>query len=149
MTFRTSLCKICRPMGWRAPVTQTPHHPACLCAGWCGRLEGPQPPRTQAILKKNSVSGVAAGWFKNVRMGTFFSFLQKMFFFQKWTIFSYQKKLRKKKKKMRPPYWLQKRTPAGPETEVFFRLASLLSFHSTCHFFHHENFILLGSLSMS
>ena len=25
---------------------------------------------------------------------------------------------------MRPPYWLQKRTPAGPETEVFFRLAS-------------------------
>ena len=27
---------------------------------------------------------------------------------------------------MRPPYWLQKRTPAGPETEVFFRLALLM-----------------------
>ena len=29
----------------------------------------------------------------------------------------------KGKKKKRPPYWLQKRTPAGPETEVFFRVA--------------------------
>ena len=30
-----------------------------------------------------------------------------------------KKKLWGKKKKIRPPYWLQKRTPAGPETEVF------------------------------
>ena len=31
----------------------------------------------RAILKKTSVSGVAAGWFIKVQMGTFFSFLQK------------------------------------------------------------------------
>ena len=30
-----------------------------------------------AILKKTSVSGVAAGWFKKVRMGTFFHFCKK------------------------------------------------------------------------
>ena len=59
-------------------------------------------------------------------MGTFFFiFAIFFFFFQKWTIFSYKKKkIMGKKTKMRPPYWLQKRTPAGPETEVFFRLAS-------------------------
>ena len=79
---------------------------------------------SKAILKKNSVSGVAAGWFKNVRMGTFFSFLQKKIFFSKnGQYFPTKKKIKeKKKKKKRPPYWLQKRTPAGPETEVFFRL---------------------------
>ena len=33
-------------------------------------------------------------------------------------IFLPKKKLREKKKKW-PPYWLQKRTPSGPETEVF------------------------------
>ena len=55
--------------------------------------------KTGAILKKPSVSGVAAGWFKNVRMGTFFSFLQKKkTILQNWTIFSYRKiKLREKK----------------------------------------------------
>ena len=39
-------------------------------------------------------------------------------------IFLPKKKKIKEKKKKRPPYWLQKRTPAGPETEVFFRAAS-------------------------
>ena len=48
--------------------------------------EGSQP---QAILKKTSVSGVAAGWFKKVRMGTFFFiFAKKKKFLQKWTICS-------------------------------------------------------------
>ena len=48
--------------------------------------------KSKAILKKNSVSGVAAGWFKKVRMGTFFfNFVKKIFLTEK-------KKLRKKKK---------------------------------------------------
>ena len=56
--------------------------------------------RHEAILKKTSVSGVAAGWFKTVRMGTFFSFLQKIFFFPKMdNIFLPKKKLSGKKKK--------------------------------------------------
>ena len=38
-------------------------------------------------------------------------------------IFLPKKKIKGIKIKMRPPYWLQKRTPAGPETEVFFRVA--------------------------
>ena len=79
---------------------------------------------SEAILKKNSVSGVAAGWFKKVRMGTFFSFF--FIFFpppKNGQFFPNKKKIKEKKKKMRPPYWLQKWTPAGPETEVFFRLA--------------------------
>ena len=77
------------------------------------------------ILKKNSVSGVAAGWFKKVRMGTFFSFLQKKKVFSPKmdNIFLPKKKNQGKKRRKRPPYWLQKRTPAGPETEVFFRVA--------------------------
>ena len=54
----------------------------------------------KAILKKTSVSGVAAGWFKKVRMGTFFSFLQFFFFFSKNGQYfpTEKKKLRKKKK---------------------------------------------------
>ena len=54
-------------------------------------------------------------------MGTFFSVLQKKTKLD--NIF-----LPKQKKfrgggggGKRPPYWLQKRTPAGPETEVFFK----------------------------
>ena len=34
--------------------------------------------KPQAILKKTSVSGVAAGWLKKVRMGTFFFIFPKM-----------------------------------------------------------------------
>ena len=37
-------------------------------------------------------------------------------------IFLPKKKI-KGKKKMRPPYWLKKRTPAGQETEVSCRVA--------------------------
>ena len=74
----------------------------------------------RAILKKTSVSGVAAGCFIKVRMGTFFFiFAKKIFFFKNGQYFPTKKKIMGKKKKMRPPYWLQKRTPAGPETEVF------------------------------
>ena len=78
---------------------------------------------TKAILKNTSFSGVAAGWFKKVRMGTFF-FIFFHFFFspKKDNIFLPKKKVKGKKTK-RPPYWLHKRTPAGPETEVFFRVA--------------------------
>ena len=55
---------------------------------------------SKAILKKKSVSGVAAGWFKNVRMGTFFSFLQKKIFFSKnGQYFPTKKKNLGKKKK--------------------------------------------------
>ena len=47
----------------------------------------------EAILKKTSVSGVAAGWFKKVRMGTFFFiFAKKKKILQKWTIFSHRKR---------------------------------------------------------
>ena len=54
----------------------------------------------------------------------FFYFCKKKYFFPKMeNIFLPKNKIKEKKKKMRPPYWLQKRTPAGPETEVFFRLA--------------------------
>ena len=39
--------------------------------------------RVEAILKKTSVSGVAAGWFKKVRIGTFFLiFAKKNIFFK-------------------------------------------------------------------
>ena len=58
--------------------------------------------RNLGHTKKTSVSGVAAGWFKNVRIGTFFSFLQQFFFFfffQKWTIFSYRNKTKQNKTK--------------------------------------------------
>ena len=49
--------------------------------------------------KKTSVSGVAAGWFKKVRMGTFFSFLQKKkIVLNMDNIFLPKKKLRGKKK---------------------------------------------------
>ena len=44
-------------------------------------------------------------------MGTFF-------FSKNGQYFPTKKKIKGKKKK-RPPYWLQKNTPAGPETEVF------------------------------
>ena len=64
-------------------------------------------------------------------MGTFFSFSHKKMFFPKIdNIFLPKKKIKDKRKKVRPPYWLQKRTPAGPETEVFFRLAWLLTVSS-------------------
>ena len=52
----------------------------------------------KAILKKNSVSGVAAGSFKNVRMGTFFSFLQKKKIPKMDNIFLPKKNEGKKKK---------------------------------------------------
>ena len=52
-----------------------------------------------AILKKTVVFGVAAGWLKEGANGdSFFSFLQKKIFFQKWSIFSYQTKKKKKLK---------------------------------------------------
>ena len=54
-----------------------------------------------------------------MRMGIFFSFL----FFSKNGEYFPTKKKNEGKKKERPPYWLKKRTPAGPETEVFFRVA--------------------------
>ena len=54
----------------------------------------------RAILKKKSVSGVAAGWFKTMRMETFFSFLPKNLVFPKnGQYFPTEKnKLREKKK---------------------------------------------------
>ena len=54
---------------------------------------------TKAILKKNSVSGVAAGWFKKVRMGTFFFIFAKKNFSPKMdNIFLPKKKIKGKKK---------------------------------------------------
>ena len=74
----------------------------------------------QAILKKNSVSGVAAGWFKNVRMGTFFSFLQKIFFFSKnGQYFPTQKKIEGKKKKCGLPTGFKNGHPLDRKQKFF------------------------------
>ena len=53
-------------------------------------------------------------------MGTFFSFLQKNGHY-----IPTEKKIEGGGGQMRPPYWLQKRTPVRPETEVLFRVASV------------------------
>ena len=65
--------------------------------------------QSKAVHKNNSVSGRGAGWLKKVRLETFFfHFCKKHFFFLKMdNIFLPTKKKVGKKKKLRPPDWLQ------------------------------------------
>ena len=81
-----------------------------------------------AILKKTSVSGVAAGWFKKVRMGTFFSFLQKKIKIPKIIIYfpTERKKIKGKKKKCGLPTGLKKGHPLDRKQKFFFRVAYCL-----------------------
>ena len=70
--------------------------------------------------KKTSVSGVAAGCFIKVRMGTFFFIFAKYFlFFQKWTIFSREKKNYEEKKKCGLPTGFKKGHQLDRKQKIF------------------------------
>ena len=75
----------------------------------------------KAILKKTSVSGVAAGWFKKVRMGTFFAFLPKKIIFSKnGQYFPTEKKnLSEKKKESGLPTGFKKGHPLDRKQKFF------------------------------
>ena len=83
----------------------------------------------KAILKKTSVSGVAAGCFIKVRMGTFFFiFAKKIFFFKNGQYFPTKKKnYGKKKKKCGLPTGFKKGHPLDRKQKFFLGWPNVLT----------------------